>query len=129
LCGGAPQTLAVTYERSLTPNLALRFHGGTVYFYSSAGGRLQLQKAAGGFRPYLFAGIAAVHSKAENYGDPEGTTGYVWLGPGAAFGNDRWLFFAEICALLGGDDDKGFGDDWVFPFDPLAFAAGIMVRF
>jgi len=129
VCAGAPQTLAVTYERSLAHKLSVRIHAGSVYFFSSAGGRLQWGSGGNGFKPYLFAGIAAVHSNPENYGDPDGTTSYVWFGPGVNFNVDRLTFFAEINALQGGNDDKGFGDDWIFPFDPLAFAGGIMVRF
>lgn len=127
VCAGAPQTLAITYERSLAPKLALRVHAGSVVFFSSAGGRLQWGSGGSGFKPYLFAGVAAVHSRAEDYGDPKGTTSYLWFGPGANFNADRWTFFAEINALLGGNDDKGFGDDWVFPFSP-AIAGGIMIH-
>jgi len=33
---------------------------------------------------------------------------------------------ADACALLGGNDARGLGADWVFPSSP-AVAAGIMV--
>jgi len=125
VCAGVPQTLALTYERSLSPNLAVRIHAGSVVIWSSAGARLQWGTTGDGIKPYLFAGVAALHARAEDYGDPEGTTTYLWLGPGASFNADRWSFFAEVSALLGGNDDKGLGDDWVFPFSP-AIAGGIM---
>lgn len=128
ICGGAPQTVGVTYERSLASNLAARVHVGSVYFFSSAGGRLQWGRTENGFHPYLFAGATIINAIAEGHGDPEGATGYLWIGPGASIRSDRWLFFAEVSALLGGDDDRGLGDDWVFPFSP-AIAGGIMLRF
>lgn len=126
VCGGAPQTLAVTYEHSITSRVALRLHGGSVYFFSSVGGRLQWYRNGGAFRPYLFAGIAAIHSRAEDYGDPKGTSSYLWLGPGVRIGTDKWFVFAEVCGLLGGNDDRGLGDDWIFPFSP-ALAGGLMI--
>jgi hypothetical protein len=128
-CAGAPQTLAITYERQLAHKLSVRVHAGSVYFFSSAGARLQWGSSGTGFKPYLFAGIAAVHAVPEDDDNPDGTTSYLWFGPGVNLNAGDVTFFAEICALQGGNDDKGFGDDWLFPFDPLAFAGGIMVRF
>jgi hypothetical protein len=128
-CAGAPQTLAITYERQVAHKLGFRVHAGSVYFFSSAGARLQWGSRGAGLKPYLFAGITAVHAVPEDDDNPDGTTSYLWLGPGVSFNADRLAIFAEICTLQGGNDDKGFGDDWIFPFDPLAFSGGIMVRF
>ena len=127
ICAGAPQTLGVTYERSLGSHFAARVHVGSVVLFSSAGARLQWGYNKNGFQPYLFAGAAAIHSVAGDFGNPEGTAAYLWVGPGASIRGDRWIFFTEVGALLGGDDDGGLGHDWVFPFSPVV-AAGIMIR-
>lgn len=125
---GVPQTIALTYERALGSSLAARIHMGSAVFFSSGGARVLWRYDRKGFRPYLFAGAVFIHAVAEGYGDPEGTTSYLWLGPGLSLRLNRWVVFAEVSALLGGNDDRGFGDDWVFPFSP-AIAGGIMIRF
>lgn len=125
---GVPQTIAVTYERALGSSLAARIHIGSAVLLSSGGARVQWGHNRTGVRPYMFAGATFIHSVAEGYGDPEGTAGYIWLGPGLSLRHNRWVAYAEVSALLGGSDDRGLGDDWVFPFSP-AIAVGLMMRF
>jgi hypothetical protein len=127
VCAGVPQTISLTCERALSSHLSARAHVGSAVILSSAGGRLQWSSDRTGLKPYLFAGAAFIHSRAEDYGDPKGTTGYIWLGPGASVELDRWVIYTEVSALLGGDEDKGLGDDWIFPFSP-AISGGIMIR-
>ncbi len=126
---GVPQTLAVTYWRALTPRVQMSIHAGSAVLFSSAGARLQIGPGQSGLRPYAFAGYAVIHSTAEDYGDPEGLSGYLWLGPGVSLRARRWTLFAEICALLGGDKDGGLGGGtWIFPFSP-AVSGGLLFRF
>jgi hypothetical protein len=127
-CVGVPQTFALTYERIVSPRLSTRLHAGTAVLLSSAGARIQWGHNGNGFHSYVFAGAALVHSVAEGYGDPEGTTWYMWVGPGINLRRDRWTFYTEASALLGGDEDAGLGDDWIFPFSP-AITAGILAHF
>lgn len=123
---GVPHTIALTYELGLTGKLCARGHAGTAVLLSSAGARIQYGSRGPGLRPYLFAGGVLIHATAEGFGDPEGTTGYVWFGPGVNIRKGRWTLYGEVSALLGGDDDSGLGDDWIFPFSP-AVSAGIIV--
>lgn len=123
---GVPHTIALTYELGLTDKLSARGHVGTVVLLSSAGARIQYGNRGPGLRPYLFAGGVLIHATAEGFGDPEGMTGYVWFGPGFNIRKGRWALYVEVSALLGGDDDRGLGDDWIFPFSP-AVSAGIIV--
>jgi hypothetical protein len=127
VCAGVPQTISLTYERALSSHLAARVHVGSVVLLSSAGARLQWQSSRAGLQPYFFGGGALIHAVAEDYGNPEGTAAYIWLGPGVNLSLDRWMLYTEVSALLGGDDDKGLGDDWIFPFSP-AITVGILVR-
>jgi hypothetical protein len=129
LAVGVPQTVAVTYWRVLTPGMRICFHAGSAVLFNAAGARLQLGPGPGGLRPYAFAGYAAIHSVGEDYGDPEGLSGYLWLGPGVSFQIRRLTVFAEICALLGGDENRGLGDKtWIFPFDAAA-SGGLLFGF
>ena len=125
---GVPQTTAVSYERTLNSKLSLRFHAGYFVLLSSGGGRVLWNfRNESLVRPYLFGGIARIYAVAEGYGDPEGGTNYIWSGPGLKFVGKRWIIFAEACVLMGGDDEKGLGADWHFPFNP-AISGGIMFR-
>jgi hypothetical protein len=125
---GAPQTMAVFYERLIDRNISLQIHAGTVIVFSSAGIRLNWINNNHKFFPYLFMGSVLIHSEAEDAGDPYGTTGYLWLGTGIRYTSRRWILFGEFCAFLGGNENKGIGDDWIFPFDP-AIAGGLQIRF
>ena len=125
---GIPQTIALTYERTLGSRFAARIHMGSAILYSSVGARLLWRQNGNGFHPYLFAGTAFIYAVAEGYGDPEGTSGYIWSGTGLSLRQNRWAAYTEAGALLGGNDDRGLGDDWVFPFSPV-IAAGLMIRF
>jgi hypothetical protein len=127
-CVGVPQTFALTYERRLGSQLAARIHLGSAVLLSSAGARVQWGHNGTGFHPYFFTGAALIHSVAEGYGDPKGVAGYIWLGPGMNLRQDRWTLYAEVSALLGGDEDRGLGDDWIFPFSP-AVTLGLMLHF
>jgi hypothetical protein len=128
VAAGVPYTLGFAYRRDLNSRFSLQIHAGSAVIFSSAGARLSWSLRKGRFAPYIFAGGAAVHSRAGKYGDPEGISNYLWFGPGANFKRGRIEIFAEACALIGGDDDKGIGDDWYFPFNP-AIGGGIMFRF
>jgi hypothetical protein len=126
---GVPQTVAVTYGRALTPRVQLSIYAGSFVLFSSAGARVQIGSWKRGLRPYGFAGVALIQSTAEDYGDPTGLSGYFWLGPGLGLCARRWTLFAEICALLGGNPDRGLGTGtWIFPFAP-AISGGILFRF
>ena len=126
---GVPQTVAVTYWRTLTPRIQMSIHAGSAVLFSSAGARVQIGPGQSGLRPYAFAGYTVIHSTAEDYGDPEGLSGYLWLGPGVSLRARRWALFAEICALAGGDEDRGLGSGtWIFPFAP-AVSGGLLFRF
>jgi len=126
---GVPQTVAVTYWRALTPGVQLGLHAGSAVLFSAAGARLQVGPGPRGLRPYAFAGYAAIHSTGEDFGDPEGLSGYLWIGPGVSFQTRRFTVCAEICALLGGAKNHGLGDKaWVFPFNP-AVSGGLLFRF
>jgi hypothetical protein len=125
---GVPQTIALTYERALGSSLAARIHIGSAVLFSSGGARVQWGHNRTGVQPYIFAGATFIHSVAEGYGDPKGTAGYIWLGPGLSLRHNRWVAYTEVGALLGGSDDRGLGDDWVFPFSPV-IAVGLMIRF
>jgi hypothetical protein len=128
LAAGVPQTIALTYERIVGSRLAARFHLGSAVLLSSVGLCVQWGYTSTGLHPYLFAGPALIYAIAEDYGDPEGTAVYAWFGPGVLLRKERWIFYSEVGALLGGDRDSGLGDDWVFPFSPV-IAAGAMIRF
>jgi hypothetical protein len=126
---GVPQTVAVTYGRFLSPRVQLSFHAGSAVLFHSAGIRARITARRGWLRPYGFAGYALIYSIGEDYGDPTGTSGYLWLGPGVCLAASRWVLFAEVCALLGGDEDRGLGHGpWIFPFSP-ALAGGLEFRF
>ncbi len=126
---GVPQTTAVSYERTLNSKMSLKLHAGYLVFLSSGGGRVLWNfRNENVVRPYLFGGITHIFAVAEGYGDPEGGTNYLWAGSGLKFVRKRWVIFAEGCLLLGGDDEKGLGADWHFPFNP-AISGGIMLRF
>jgi hypothetical protein len=126
---GVPQTVAVTYGRLLSPRIRLSLYAGSAVLFHAAGIRAQITARRGRFRPYGFAGYALIYSVGEDYGDPTGTSGYLWLGPGARLVARRWALFAEVCALLGGDEDRGLGHGpWIFPFSP-ALAGGLEFRF
>jgi hypothetical protein len=121
--------VAITYGRALTPRVQLSIYAGSFVLFSSAGARVQIGSWKRGLRPYGFAGYALIHSTAEDSGDPTGLSGYFWLGPGLNLRAGRWMLFAEICALLGGDPDRGLGDNnWIFPFEP-ALSGGLLFRF
>lgn len=78
--------------------------------------------------PYFFLGDTLIDMEAEDYGDPEGIANYLWFGSGLSYSIKRFKIFVEVCGLVGGDQDKGLGDDWIFPFDP-AIGGGVVFRF
>jgi len=126
---GVPQTVAVTYWRTLTTHVQIHAYSGSAILFSSAGVRVQYEMREKGLRPYAFAGYALIHSVGQESDSPSGVSGYLWLGPGLSLGSRRWALFAEVCALLGGDERRGLGDQtWIFPFDP-AISGGLMCRF
>ena len=128
IVAGAPQTIAVVYDRFLSNDISLQIHGGTVVIFSSAGIRLNLVSGRRKLFPYLFLGTVLIQSEAEDAGDPSGTTGYLWPGAGLRYASRHWIIFTEFCGFFGGDENKGIGDDWIFPFDP-ALAGGVQFRF
>jgi hypothetical protein len=126
---GVPQTIAVSYDRTLNSKLAARIHIGSVILFSSIGSRVQWGQNDKGIHYYIFAGLTLINNSiAEDYGDPEGTAGYLWFGPGLAYRDERWIAYTEVSALLGSNDNRGLGDNWIFPFAP-AISAGFLIRF
>ena len=101
---GAPQTAGLTLEYSLTPRFSLQAHGGWFVYFSSYGLRLNYYFSQKKLAPYIFVGDAVIHSRAEDYGDPHGTTNYLWLGPGIKLQGKKFAVFAEVCTLRGGDE-------------------------
>lgn len=121
---GIPQTIAITYERMFNAKLAGQIHFGGAILIHSGGLRLRCGSHFKGFHPYLFAGVTFIHIYGQEYGDPHGTSGYFWMGPSLR----RWILYAEVSGLLGGNDERGLGEDWRFPLDP-AISGGVMFRF
>ena len=125
---GAPYILGLTYERGFSPKYSMQVHAGYFVYFQSAGLRLNYSFQPQGIVPYLFIGGTVVKSYAEDYGDPHGTTRYLWVGPGVSYSHRKFKIFLEVCALPGGNDYRGIGNDWIFPFDP-AVGAGLLFRF
>jgi hypothetical protein len=126
---GVPQTVAVTYWRTLATHVQIQAYAGSAVLFSSAGVRFQYQMRKKGLRPYAFVGYAVIHSVGQESDSPSGVSGHLWLGPGLSRESRRWALFAEVCALLGGDEHRGLGDrTWVFPFNPT-ISGGLTFRF
>jgi len=125
---GAPQTVAIVYDRLIRNDISLQVHAGTVVMFSSAGIRLNWISSRHKFFPYLFLGSVLILSEAEDAGNPYGTTGYLWLGTGLRYASRHLILFTEFCSFFGGNENKGIGADWIFPFDP-ALAGGVQIRF
>lgn len=125
---GIPYTVAITYDRTLGNRYSLQCHAGSFVVFSSTGLRLNWTSTSEGFSPYLFAGDALIHSTAGDFGDPEGVSNYLWFGTGIQYRHGIVRIFVEISGLVGGDDSRGLGDDWIFPFSP-AVAGGFKIQF
>jgi hypothetical protein len=84
---GAPQFLAVQYERLLGASLSLDLHAGTVILLNSFGARLALGSTSDGFRPRFSMGLVAVNMSGpwqEDPGDMK-TVMFSWPGAGIAW--------------------------------------------
>lgn len=125
---GAPQTVALVYDRLVDDNISLQVHVGSVIIFSSVGIRINWISSRHRFFPYLFSGTVLIHSEALDAGDPAGTTGYLWLGTGVRYARRHWILFGEFSGFFGGDKNKGVGDNWIFPFNP-ALGGGMQFRF
>ena len=125
---GMPYTIALTYDRSISSHLSIQTHIGSVIKMSSIGLRMKWAYGTCGLSSYLFFGDVLIDMVAEDYGDPDGITHYFWFGPGLVLSNQRFQVFVEVCGLAGGNENKGIGADWIFPFDP-AIGGGLIFRF
>lgn len=125
---GVPYIIGILYERSLTQKFSVQSHVGYFVYFSSLGARINWFPINKNISPYLFAGDALIKSRAEDGGDPEGVANYLWFGPGLKYSYKHFKIFVEVCGLVGGNNDKGIGADWIFPFDP-AIGGGLIFRF
>ncbi len=128
ITAGIPYISGLTYERTISSKFSVQDHIGYFVMISSIGIKVNWTPWSYKVSPYFFLGDALINMEAEDYGDPEGIANYLWFGPGLSFSIKRFKIFVEVCGLVGGNKDKGIGDDWIFPHDP-AVGGGFFFRF
>jgi hypothetical protein len=125
---GIPYISGLTYERTISSKFSVQGHVGYLVMISSIGMKFNWTPWSYKVSSYFFLGDALIDMEAEDYGDPEGIANYLWFGSGLSYSIQRFKIFVEVCGLVGGDQDKGLGDDWIFPFDP-AIGGGVVFQF
>jgi len=125
---GIPYTTGLTYERLITPTLSVQAHAGYFVVVQSLGIKLNWYPLDSKILPYFFLGDALVGWEAQDYGDPDGISNYVWFGCGLSYSIKRIKLFIEASGLILGNEEKGLGDNWIFPFSP-SVGGGVCFRF
>jgi len=125
---GIPYTTGLTYERLIIPTISVQAHAGYFVIVQSLGIKLNWFPMDSKILPYFFLGDALVGWEAQDYGDPDGISNYVWFGCGLSYSIKRIKLFIEASGLILGNEEKGLGDNWIFPFSP-SVGGGICFRF